>query len=214
MTRGSLITKPLYSIKEEDVLTLDISLDNIIRRLSYIESQATVESLPLRWREADFDKSIHGWDVAKRFAENFPNDGKGVMFLGGVGRGKTHLAGAIAKYVIENHHVPVMFKSYATLLDDIRRNYDEDKKEIERVCNIPLLVIDDLGQEKQTEWKAETTFKIINSRYETLSPVVITSNCTVMELRDNVGEAVFSRLFEMCDRVKMSGNDFRMEVKE
>lgn len=211
MIRGSLTTKPLFSIKEEEVISIDATLNCIIRRLSYIESQSTVESLPLRWRTADFDKNIHGWDVAKRFAENFPNDGKGVMFLGGVGRGKTHLAGAIARYVIENHHVPVMFKSYATLLDDIRRNLDEDKKEIQRICDTPLLVIDDLGQEKQTEWKEETTFKIINSRYETLSPVVITSNCTVMELRDNVGEAVFSRLYEMCDRVKMSGKDYRME---
>jgi len=211
MIHGSLTTKPLFSVKDEEVIGLDANIENVLRRLAYIENQATIESLPLRFREADFDERIHGWDVAKRFAENFPNGGKGIMFLGGVGRGKTHLAGAIARYIIEKHHVPVIFKSYATLLDDVRKNYDGDKNELNRICDTPLLIIDDLGQEKQTEWQKETTFKIVNSRYETLSPIVITSNCTVMELRDNVGEAVFSRLFEMCDRVKMSGKDYRME---
>lgn len=213
MLGSSISDKPLFSVKQEDVIGLDSQIESLEKRLGYIRSQATVESLPIRWRDADFDKSITGWDVAKRFAENFPNNGKGILFLGGVGRGKTHLAGAIAKYVIENHHVPVMFKSYAMVLEEIKVNFEGDKKELERVCNVPLLILDDVGQEKQSEWNRETLFKIINSRYESMSPVVVTSNCTPMALQENIGDATFSRLFEMCDRIKMSGKDYRMEEK-
>lgn len=211
MTGFSITDKPLYSVKDSEVIGIDSQIENAEKRLKFIRSQATIESLPIRWQNADFDKSIEGWEVAKEFAENFPNDGKGIMFLGGVGRGKTHLAGAIARYVIENHHVPVMFKSYAMILEEIKINFEGDKKELERVCNTPLLVMDDLGQEKQSDWNKEILFKIINSRYESMSPIVVTTNCTPMSLQDNIGEAIFSRLFEMCDKVKVSGKDHRKE---
>ena len=178
--------------------------------MEYILSKATVDSLPQRWREADFNEGISGWEKAKALAENFPNDGQGLLFQGGVGRGKTHLSAAIARYVIENYHVPVTMMSYSEMLAKIRQNFEEDGKEVERLCNVPLLIIDDLGQEKWSEWNFETTFRIINSRYETRSPVIVTTNCTRMELISNVGEAVFSRLYEMTDRVTVTGDDYRM----
>lgn len=208
---GSTIEEtPLFTVmRNDEVFSIDGSIKITEERLEAILSQANVSTLPERWRNADFDRSIDGWEVAYNFARNFPNGGKGVFFLGKVGRGKTHLAGAIARYVIENYYVPVIFRSYSEMLDKIKQNFDGDKKEVERLCNAPLLIIDDLGQEKWTEWNHEVLFRIINSRYETKSPIVVTSNLSPMELRENVGEAVFSRLYEMTDRVKVAGKDHR-----
>lgn len=203
-------TEPFDFIDNDELFSIDAGIENAEARLKAIYSKATVDSLPSRWRGTKFDRGIPGCEEAEKFAKAFPNNGKGLIFHGTVGTGKTHLSAAIANYVIENHKVPVIFKSYAALLDDIRRNYDDDKMEIDRICNTPLLVIDDLGQEKQTDWQEETTFKIINSRYESMSPVVVTTNQTIMGLRDNIGEAVFSRLWEMCEWIKMNGQDYRM----
>lgn len=209
----SIENKPLFSVKDADVVGIDQQIENAQKRLSYIRSQADVNTLPLRWRTANFDKSIPGCDVAENFAKNFPNGGRGIIFIGDVGRGKTHLAGAIARHVIENYKVPVIFKSYAALLDDIKRNFDEDKREVERIVNTPLVVIDDLGQEKQSEWNREVLFKIINGRYENMSPIIITTNSSVMTLRDNIGEPSFSRLYEMCEAVRVDGKDHRIGGK-
>ena len=200
---------PLFSVPSNDeVMSIDATLSNIDRRLDYILSEATVDMLPERWRNVDFI-NVEGSEVAKRFAENFPNNGKGVFLIGGVGRGKTHLAGAIANYVIKNYHVPVIFRSYSEMLARIKQNFDGDGREADRLCNTPLLIIDDLGQEKWTEWNHEILFRIVNFRYESKSPMVVTSNQTIMELKDNVGEAIFSRLYEMTERVKMNGQDHR-----
>ena len=200
----------LFDLPQNDeVFGIDATLSAIDRRLDYILSGATLDLIPERWRNADFNHDIEGWQMAENFAKKFPNGGRGLFFSGGVGRGKTHLSGAIAKYVIENYHVPVIFRSYSEMLDKIKQNFDGDRKEIDRLCDTPLLIIDDLGQEKQTEWNHEVLFRIINSRYETNSPVVVTTNLSVIELRENVGEAVFSRLYEMTDKVKITGRDYR-----
>ena len=200
----------LFSLPTNDeVFGIDATISNIDRRLEYILSEATLDALPERWRNADFNHGIEGWEIAENFAKNFPNNGRGVFFIGGVGRGKTHLSGAIAKYVIENYHVPVIFRSYSEMLAKIKQNFEGDGREVDRLCDTPLLIIDDLGQEKWTEWNHEVLFRIVNSRYESNSPIVVTSNMSVMELKDNVGEAVFSRLYEMTDKVKMNGKDHR-----
>lgn len=211
---SSIEDKPLFSVKEEEVIGIDQQIENAQKRLTYIRSQADVNTLPLRWRTVEFDKSIPGCEIAEKFVDNFPNGGRGIIFIGDVGRGKTHLAGAIARNVIEMYQVPVLFKSYAALLDDIKRNFDEDRREIDRIVNSPLVVIDDLGQEKQSEWNKEVLFKIVNGRYENMLPMIITTNCTVMALRDNIGEPIFSRLYEMCDAVKVNGKDHRIGGKE
>jgi DNA replication protein DnaC len=76
---------------------------------------------------------------------------------------------------------------------------------------VMVLVIDDLGQEKQTEWTRQILYDVVNYRYEHRLPIIITTNFTEDGLANYVGHPVWSRLYEMCDAVHTSGGDHRME---
>ena len=146
---------------------------------------------------------------AKAYAETFEeNEGKGIMFIGSVGTGKTHLAAAVANYIISEFAIPVRFIT-AIELFGMLRNFENNGNAVEEFKNIPLLVIDDLGKEKITEWNREKLFEIVNYRYENYLPIVITTNGAPRELEQTLGEAVFSRLCEVCDGIKMDGKDYR-----
>lgn len=146
---------------------------------------------------------------AYRYAENFDaNDGEGIMFLGSVGTGKTHLAAAIANYVISEYGIPVRFVTSIELFSALR-DFENNKNAIDKIKDIPLLIIDDLGKEKVTEWNREKLFEIINYRYENYLPIIITTNGNAREIEANIGEAAYSRLCEMCQGVAMEGKDYR-----
>ena len=142
----------------------------------------------------------------------YTSDRNGLLILGGVGTGKTHLAAAIANCLVDRG-IPAEFGTYIDYLEAIRMEYDHtgEREELTKLRTTTMLVIDDLGKEKRTEWSQQTLFSIINYRYEHRLPIVITSNLTPNEIRAHVGEAIQSRLFEMCSAVIMNGSDYRME---
>lgn len=164
-----------------------------------------------RFRERTFKRfNAKGYEEQVRKAINYAQGfeetrGKGLLFLGSTGTGKTHLVAAIANYLMDEKSVPVIFTTSTGLF----RALIEDKYWLHEIKKVPLLIIDDLGKEKVTEWNRDTLFEIINSRYEEYLPVVITSNDTPMELEQNVGTAVYSRLCEICDLIVMNGRDYR-----
>jgi DNA replication protein DnaC len=77
---------------------------------------------------------------------------------------------------------------------------------------VPLLVLDDLGSERVTDWVREQIFLIINSRYEEMLPTVVTTNDTLEELEKHVGQRIISRLMETCQGLILDGEDFRKEA--
>ena len=146
---------------------------------------------------------------AKAYAEAFrKNGGEGLMFVGGVGTGKTHLAAAVVNYVTTELAIPARFMTAVDLFGALR-DFENGAGTMRELKNVPLLAIDDLGKEKTTEWNREKLFEVINHRYENCLPVVITTNGTPKELEQKLGEAVFSRLCETCSGVMMDGEDYR-----
>lgn len=147
--------------------------------------------------------------AARQYAETFEdNDGKGIMFIGSVGTGKTHLAAAITNHIITEFSIPVRFIT-AIELFALLRDFEQNAGAIYGFKNVPLLVLDDLGKEKITDWNREKLFEIINYRYENYLPVVITTNGAPGELERTMGAAVYSRLCEMCSAAMMEGKDYR-----
>ena len=150
---------------------------------------------------------------AKKYADRFCQADEristGLLFIGNAGTGKTHLAAAIMNHLIAES-IPAMFITSIELFG-LLRDFDNQKERLKKIKSVPLLVLDDLGKEKITDWNREKLFEIINARYEDYLPVIITTNDTTRELNQNVGEAIYSRLCETCELVPMKGKDYRKQ---
>ncbi|MGB9813502.1 MAG: ATP-binding protein [Thermovenabulum sp.] len=198
------------------------------RRMERIERLFSQSRLGRRFRQRTFetfeirDYNKKALEIALDYAKNFDNykeKGEGLYITGGYGVGKTHLAAAIANYLIQNLKATVIFGNVTTLLGRIRYAYSdssqyEEDQIMKELYDVDLLIIDDLGKEKPTEWVEEKLYTVINQRYEDYKPIVVTSNLEleVIEQRlENCGGAIVSRIIEMCRGIKIVGSDFRKE---
>lgn len=149
---------------------------------------------------------------------------KGLYLFGKVGCGKTMLA---AKVVVEyarrlfvlNDFVEesVCFVTAPGLLQEIRASFQKDspnqeEKIVGDLSSVRLLVIDDLGAEKTSEWALQTLYVIINNRYESMLPTIFTSNLSLDELAEKLGsDRIPSRIAGMCEIIELDGDDRRIE---
>lgn len=142
---------------------------------------------------------------------------QGLLFIGCTGCGKTHLSVGILNAVIQKGNtgyfcnvVDFFMRLRDTYYGDT--NYDE-KDMIDKVNSVDLLVLDDLGAEKPSEWIRDRLYTLVNRRYESNLPILVTTNKRdVEELSDHVGERVVSRLCEMCAVLDNFPNeDYRMK---
>lgn len=146
-----------------------------------------------------------------------------LVIVGPVGSGKTHLAQAIARYRIDQGDSTYM-ASMPDLLDMLRAAYDDEVADFETrfglLRDVGLLVLDDLGAERGTDWSREKLYQLVNWRYEHRKPMVVTSNVRLSELGDATDERIVSRLSEGAyvaggwSRIlELSCGDFRMRRK-
>ncbi|WP_156894496.1 ATP-binding protein [Clostridium formicaceticum] len=164
---------------------------------------------------------------SKLYAENFQRfkeTGEGIYFSGGFGTGKTHLAVSIALDLI-NKGTPVICMTAIDLLAQIRKTYDKDRNVSEYQIlqvykEVDLLVIDDLGKEYCSDWAATMLYDIINDRYESCLPTIVTTNYDDENLVDRLARksnyetagAIVSRLHEMTMGITMNGEDRRKRI--
>jgi DNA replication protein DnaC len=158
---------------------------------------------------------------ARRIANAFPAVAKGLFFEGLPGVGKTHLAVAVLKHVIQSSGARGLFYDTRDLLRIIRSTYDPSIRTTEvevlrPVMTAELLVLDDLGAEKTSEWVEETMNLIVNTRYNQRRLTIFTSN--YLDIPDDtdpnsllfrIGRRMRSRLHEMCDFEVLHGGDYR-----
>jgi len=141
-------------------------------------------------------------------------EGKGLLLVGPVGAGKTHLAAAIV-HELSKQDVFVLFVFVADLLDALRETYDAEYEEQENLFDLVrearVLVLDDLGTEKISEWTIEKITQILNYRYNNKLSTIVTTNLVPQELRRRIGERAFSRLMGMCEVIPIVGEDWRLK---
>lgn len=140
-------------------------------------------------------------------------EGRGLIIVGPVGTGKTHLASAIV-HELAKQDIFVLFVFVPDFLDEIRETYDEEYDEeedkFELAKNARVLVLDDLGTERITEWTKEKITQLINYRYNNILPTIITTNLIGKELIDRIGERAYSRLVGVCEIIPIVGDDWRV----
>jgi DNA replication protein DnaC len=171
---------------------------------------------------------------ARRFVEQYPLDKTGLLFFGTVGTGKTHLAIGIIKELIIKKAIACVFYDYSELLKQIQNSYNASVQTTELeilrpVFEAEVLVLDDLGASRRTDWVWDAVSLILNTRYNENRTVIITTNypdgpSALAErvegpqgsirdetLGDRIGDRMRSRIHEMCRIIKLSSMtpDFR-----
>lgn len=198
------------------------------KRTNFFRQQA---NLPLRYALADFctvkfdvyepelrpqAKKIYNY--VKKFCAELKNkkgSDRGLYIHGPTGSGKSYLLGCVVNYLIDS--MSVRYLVYADFLDQIRASFNRDAQETEQelmeaVKKVDLLLLDDLGTEKPSEFSLKYLAQIVDYRYRNLKPMVVTSNFTLKELierskTDLYGERIVWRLGEMCSNlIELKGN--------
>lgn len=156
--------------------------------------------------------------LARRYADKFDElfeKNQGLLFYGSVGTGKTHIACCIGNALMEKL-VSVFATSFVKILQKSKgfRNTEEEDAYIARMNTAKLLILDDLGAERGTDYALEIVYNIIDTRYRSGKPMIVTTNLTMSQMQeeDNIKlRRIYDRIFEVCFPVEFIGKSFRMK---
>jgi DNA replication protein DnaC len=197
------------------------------RKLKARQGQFESVRLPRRYDGFHFSNykpqnasQTEAFRFAQALTHEYPAVDRGLLLMGTVGVGKTHLAVSILKGLTERGF-GCLFYEFGTLLKEIQDSYNPNTHTSELgvlgpVLNTEILVLDELGASKPTDWVRDTMAHVINSRYNDRKLTIFTTNYLddrkadrEETLEDRIGTRLRSRLFEMCKTVAIAGNDYR-----
>ena len=192
--------------------------DMRIRKAQEAERIRNNSNLGVRFSRRTFDtfdkeRDPNAYERCIEYCDTYKDSERNsLLIIGGVGTGKTHLMASIANRLLDNG-IPVLFDTFDGHLYKLKAEFDtrSEPRYLKRMQRIDVLMLDDIGKEKQTEWSQSIMFQVVNQRYENMLPIVMTSNLKTTELAEYFGSAVWSRLCEMCVGVTTSGKDYRRD---
>lgn len=186
-----------------------------LRQIMQMRTDGFPEREMQNWNFANDDgANPKATNIAKRYVENFDTmreRGKGLVFYGNVGTGKTFYAACIANALIDSGR-PCLVTNFVRLANELNANFDRRQEFLDGLNRYDLLVIDDLAAERDTEYMSEIVQTVIDSRYRAKLPTIITTNLTAEELKNPAEirkQRTYSRLLEMCLPVEITGKDRR-----
>ena len=151
-----------------------------------------------------------GQNYVKEFSKHRKN-GKGIVFYGNVGTGKSHVAACIANALIDDGYRVVM-TNFKTVINKIQASFEGRQKYLNELNKCSLLIIDDLGIENNSDYELGIVFNIIDRRYTSGLPLIVTTNLPINEIKktdDIRKERVYDRVLEMCFPVEVNGESRR-----
>lgn len=188
-----------------------------MRRINRLKEASMMDK---KYREVTFDKyevreeNKKVFEMAKKYVDRFQDmykKNQGLLLYGPVGTGKSFTAACIGNYLLNNAK-PVIMTSFVKILQDIWEN-DREAEYITILNSASLLIIDDLGTERETDYALEKVYNIIDSRVRANKPMIITSNLELndmMECEDIRKKRIYDRILECCYPMYVGGKSFRM----
>lgn len=183
----------------------------------------SISNLGKRFEESTFETykqrpgSEKAFEMAQRYVNEFDQWGpQSLMIWGSPGNGKTHLAAAIANEIHKRGYI-VVFQSVPELLGRIKSTFNKNSRDTEEqimkaLLTCDLLILDDIGAEKLTDWVQDVMFRIIDGRYRKELPILYTSNLRPNELAGQVSERTYDRITETSVLVENKATSYRREV--
>jgi DNA replication protein DnaC len=182
----------------------------------------SIHDLGERFNESNFTNFIvrsgaeKCFKLATKYVEEFDEwEGESLMFWGEPGNGKSHLATAVANELTAKGK-RVVFISMPDLLEKIKATFNKNSVETEaeimrglQMCD--LLIIDDIGAEKVSDWVQEVIFRIVDGRYKKVKPIMATSNLEPKELAERIGKRAYDRLIEISQPIQNEATSYRRE---
>lgn len=184
---------------------------NALRESSLIEEKLRNATLANFQRTEDNKKM---YAVAKRYVDNFPwmeQENQGLLFYGAVGTGKSYTAACIANELL-NNRISVAMTSFVKIMQEIQKLQTDESEFMAKLNSSRLLIIDDLGAERNTEYALEKVYNVIDSRYRAKKPLILTTNLSLYEMQDTLDiryKKIYDRIFEMCYPVRAAGRSWR-----
>lgn len=188
-----------------------------MRRINRLKEASMMDK---KYHEVTFDKyevreeNKKVFEMAKKYADRFQDmykKNQGLLLYGPVGTGKSFTAACIGNYLLDNAE-PVIMTSFVKILQDIWEN-DREAEYITILNSASLLIVDDLGTERETDYALEKVYNIIDSRVRANKPMIITSNLELndmMECEDIRKKRIYDRILECCYPMYVGGKSFRM----
>ena len=187
-------------------------------RMRYLDSMRRTGFPDAEMRKWTFAESDHAdpktENVARKYSSNFNamrEKGIGLLLCGSVGTGKSFLAAAIANELIDQG-TPCLMTNFSRIISRVSEKFGGDQKYLDDLNRFDLLIIDDLGAERDSEFTWEKVMNVIDARYRAGLPIIITTNLTMKQLSDPSDirrQRVYSRLREMCVFLEVQGKDRR-----
>lgn len=188
------------------------------RRIEALRVQGFNKAEMQSWTfENDDGKNPKATTAAKAYCEKFQEfkeKGKGLLFHGSVGTGKTYTAACIANELI-SRGVPVLMTNFARVINNVQARFEGRQEYIDNLNKYDLLIIDDLAAERNTEFVNEIVFSVIDARYRSRLPLIITTNVAARAMaqeKEQDRQRIYSRVLEMCHPIEVSGTDRRKQA--
>ena len=203
--------------KELEEKTKQEEYEEQMRRINRLKEASMMDK---KYREVTFDKyevreeNKKVFEMAKKYVDRFQDmykKNQGLLLYGPVGTGKSFTAACIGNYLLDNAK-PVIMTSFVKILQDIWEN-DREAEYITILNSASLLIVDDLGTERETDYALEKVYNIIDSRVRANKPMIITSNLElndIMECEDIRKKRIYDRILECCYPMYVGGKSFRM----
>jgi len=189
--------------------------------MEYIARLRELSLMDTKFKNAVFDsfktnkENERNLKLCKRYATAFDKmmeKAQGLLMWGDVGTGKSFAAACIANYLLD-HKTSVIMTSFVKILEIIDKDRDEESAIIARLGRAKLVIFDDLGAERSTDYAIEKVYNIIDSRYRSGLPMILTTNLTLDAMQNETDiryKRIFDRIFETCYPMQFTGVSWRM----